>query len=72
MLELEVPADKLFSSLVAFNLGVEAGQAMVIALLFPALLLLSRFVWRRQAVTALSAIILVAAVGLLADRTLLQ
>ncbi|MGD9885159.1 MAG: HupE/UreJ family protein [Reyranella sp.] len=72
LLELEVPGESLFSSLLSFNLGVEAGQAMIIALLFPALLLLSRFEWRRQAVTALSAVILVAAIGLLAERTLLQ
>jgi hypothetical protein len=71
LLELEVPREALFSSLLFFNLGVEAGQAMVVALLFPLLLLLSRFEWRRRAVTAISAVVLVAAVGLLAERTLL-
>jgi HupE / UreJ protein len=72
LLELELPTDKLFSSLLFFNLGVEAGQAMIIALLFPTLLLLSRFEWKRRAVTVISAVILVTAVGLLAERTFLQ
>ena len=71
LLELELPAGTLVVSLLLFNLGVEAGQAMIIALLFPALLVLSRFDWKRQAVTAISAVVLVAAVGLLAERTLL-
>jgi hypothetical protein len=72
LIELELPPETLFSSLLFFNLGVEAGQAMIIALLFPALLLLSRFEWKRQAVTVISAVVLVAAVGLLAERTFLR
>ena len=72
LIELEVPGESLFSSLLSFNLGVEAGQAIISALLFPALLLLSRIEWRRQAVTTLSAVILVAAVGLLVEHTILQ
>jgi hypothetical protein len=72
LLELELPREGLFSSLLFFNLGVEAGQAMIIALLFPALVLLSRFTWERRAVTAISAVVLVAAVGMLVDRTLVQ
>lgn len=72
LLELELPRDGLFSSLLFFNLGVEAGQAMIIALLFPALVLLSRSAWEKRAVTAISAVVLVAAVGLLAERTFVQ
>ena len=72
LLALELPRDGLFSSLLFFNLGVEAGQAMIIALLFPALVLLSRFAWEKRAVTAISAVVLVAAVGLLAERTFVQ
>lgn len=72
LLELEVPRDALFSSLLFFNLGVEAGQAVIIALFFPALVLLSRFAWEKRAVTVISAVILVAAVGLTAERILLQ
>lgn len=35
----------LLSSLLTFNLGVELGQALIIALLFPLLLVLRRFAW---------------------------
>jgi hypothetical protein len=69
LLELELPREGLFRSLLFFNLGVEAGQAMIIALLFPALALLSRFAWEKRAVTVISSVILVAAVGLVVDRT---
>ncbi len=72
LLELELPREGLFSSLLFFNLGVEAGQAMIIAVLFPALLLLSRFAWEKRAVTAISAVVLVSAVALLAERILVQ
>ncbi|WP_428662754.1 HupE/UreJ family protein [Reyranella sp.] len=71
LLELELPRDGLFSSLLFFNLGVETGQAMIVALLFPALVLLSRFAWEKRAVTVISAVVLVAAVGLLTERTFL-
>jgi hypothetical protein len=69
LLELELPREGLFRSLLFFNLGVEAGQAMIIALLFPALALLSHFAWEKRAVTVISSVILVAAVGLVVDRT---
>ncbi len=71
LLELELPRDGLLKSLLFFNLGVEAGQAAIIAVLFPALLLLSRFAWERRAVTAISAVVLVGALGLLVERILL-
>lgn len=72
LLDLGLPEESLFSSLLFFNLGVEAGQAMIVAMLFPALLWLSRFPWRHQAVTFISAVVLAAAVGLLAERVLLE
>jgi len=68
LLELELPREGLFSSLLFFNLGVEAGQALIIAVLFPALVLMSRFKWEKRAVTAISAVVLVAAIGLLVER----
>ncbi len=70
LMEIDLPQDRLLSSLLLFNLGVETGQAMIIALLFPPLLWLSRFPWQRRAVTTISAVVLVAALGLLAERTL--
>lgn len=71
LLDIGLPDDRLFSSLLFFNLGVEAGQAMIIALLFPALRWLSRFAWEPRAVTSTSAVVLVVALGLLAERVLL-
>jgi hypothetical protein len=70
LVELGLPEQALFSSLLFFNLGVEAGQALIVAVLFPALLWLSRFPWKQRAVTSISAVVLVAAIALLAERTL--
>ncbi|HEX2892285.1 HupE/UreJ family protein [Vineibacter terrae] len=71
LIELGLPAGSLFSSLLSFNLGVEAGQAMIVGLLFPALLWLSRSRWEQRAVTVMSAVVLVVAIGLLVERVLL-
>ncbi len=70
LVEIGLPEQTLFSSLLFFNLGVEAGQALIVAILFPALLWLSRFPWKQRAVTSVSAVVLVAAIVLLAERTL--
>jgi hydrogenase/urease accessory protein HupE len=70
LLELGLPPSGLLGSLVFFNLGVEAGQAMIVAMLFPALLWLCRFVWERRAVTALSVAVFVAAMVLVVQRVL--
>jgi hypothetical protein len=53
-----------------FNLGVEAGQAMIVAALFPVLSWLCRFGWERRAVTAISAAVFVAAMVLAIERVL--
>jgi hypothetical protein len=68
LLDLGLPSSAVVSSLLFFNLGVEVGQAMIVALLFPALLLLSR--WRREqlAVASISAIVLTAALAILVAR----
>jgi hypothetical protein len=70
LLELGLPPSGLVNSLLFFNLGVEAGQAMVVAALFPALLWLCRFAWERRAVTAISAAVFVAAMALAVERVL--
>lgn len=36
---------RLLGSLVSFNVGIELGQALIIALLFPLLLLIRRYMW---------------------------
>jgi hypothetical protein len=70
LLELGLPPGGIVGSLLFFNLGVEAGQAMVVALLFPALLWLSRYAWERRAVAAISTAVFVAAMALAAERVL--
>src|SRR5262249_23597958 len=71
LMELGLPTQALVGSLVSFNLGVEAGQAMAVALLVPGLLWLRRFQWERQAVPAASALVLPAGLALLVERALL-
>jgi len=68
LLELGLPPSGILGSLLFFNLGVEAGQALVVAALFPALLWFSRFAWERRAVTAISTAVFVAAMALAIDR----
>ncbi|MCC7273513.1 MAG: HupE/UreJ family protein [Alphaproteobacteria bacterium] len=70
--ELELRPASLVASLLAFNLGVEAGQALVIALLLPPLLWIRRYAWQRRAVAAASILLLVAGLSLLVGRTLLS
>jgi len=56
--ELELPRPSLASSLVFFNLGVEAGQVAIVLLMLPLLALLARSAHRRKIVMALSGTIL--------------
>jgi hypothetical protein len=70
LLELGLPPSGILGSLLFFNLGVEAGQAMVVAALFPALLCFGRFAWERQAVTAISTAVFAVAVALAVQRVL--
>jgi hypothetical protein len=70
LLELDLPPAALAGALLSFNLGVEAGQAAVIAAILPALLWLRGVAWERRAVTALSAVVLVAGLAFLVDRVL--
>lgn len=74
--EIGLPRGALVSSLAAFNLGVEAGQLVIVAALLPVLLLLDRLlartppVERRPAlVYPLSALIAVAGLFWLLERT---
>ena len=70
LLELGLPPSGIVGSLMFFNLGVEAGQAMIVAALFPVLSWLCRFAWERRAVTAISAAVFVAAMVLAIERVL--
>lgn len=69
--EIGLPADGLLAALVGFNLGVELGQAAIVALAVPVLLWTGRFAWARPLATTISAVILVAGLLLLIERAFL-
>lgn len=66
--EAGLPKAGLIWSLLGFNLGVEAGQAMVVALTMPLLLWLGKRTWEPRAVTALSGSVLAVGLVLFAQR----
>ena len=70
LIELGLPSSALASSLLFFNLGVEAGQAIIVAVLFPVLLTLSRLPGERRAVKFISVAVLTTALALFAQRAL--
>ncbi len=61
--ELGLPTRGLVPSLLSFNVGVEIGQVVIVAFIYPLVLAASRTRWQRQVVYGLSSIIL--ALGLL-------
>jgi len=69
--ELGLPAHGLLLSLFGFNLGVEVGQALVVAACLPVLALLHRTRWESRAVFASSMAILVVGLVMFAERVFL-
>jgi hypothetical protein len=69
--ELGLGRQGLALSLLGFNVGVEIGQALVIAALLPVLVLLRRSRWQARAVVGSSVAILVIGVILFLERALL-
>src|SRR5947209_1703734 len=69
--ELGLPSHGLLLSLFGFNLGVEAGQALVVALALPALVMLRRTDWEPRMVTSSSLAILVIGLVLFVERVFL-
>lgn len=66
--ELGLPTQGLIASLLAFNVGVEAGQLVIVAAMYPLTVLAARSVYRRQLVLGVSALILLFGLGWLAER----
>ena len=66
--ELGLPKDGLVWSLLLFNLGVEAGQGLVIVAAIPVLISLQRASWRPQAVGVTSLAVLMVGVVLVVER----
>jgi ABC-type antimicrobial peptide transport system permease subunit len=68
LVELQLPTETLIPSLLFFNLGVEAGQALIVALMLPMLSWSSRRLGHRRVVGSVSAIVLTAALALFVGR----
>ena len=69
--EVGLPAEGLASVLLGFNLGVEAGQALIVAALVPVLMWFRRFPWQGRLVRTSSVAILAAGILLLVERAFL-
>ena len=69
--EAGLPPDGLVRSLLGFNLGVELGQALVVAAALPLLALVRRTRWERRVIWSSSAAMLVLGVVLFVERALL-
>jgi hypothetical protein len=65
-----LPTSGLIAALVGFNLGVEAGQMLIVAVLLPLLLWLQRFAWERKLARVSSLAIMVVGLALLVERAL--
>jgi hydrogenase/urease accessory protein HupE len=57
--ELGLPTRGLAASLLSFNVGVEIGQVVIVAVAFPIILWINQTRWQRQVVYGLSSIILI-------------
>ena len=66
--EIGLPREGLLLALLNFNLGVEAGQLVAIAVVVPLLLWLRKTRWERRVVLALSTLVLVTGLGLFIER----
>ncbi len=57
--ELGLPTAGLAVSLLSFNLGVEVGQIIIVAVAFPFIYLITKTKWQKQIVYGLSSVIMV-------------
>ncbi len=69
--EIGLPKENLVLALLNFNLGVEAGQAVVVIIVLPILLKLRNRSWEPKMVAAISSVILVVGLWLFVDRAFL-
>jgi hypothetical protein len=68
--EVGLPASGLAAALVGFNLGVEAGQALIVGVLLPLIIWLQRFLWEPRLTKVASITIMAVGLALLAERAL--
>jgi HupE / UreJ protein len=69
--EVGLPTSGLISALVGFNLGVEAGQLLIVAALLPLILWVQRFAWEPRLAKLSSSAIMAAGLALLVERALI-
>jgi hypothetical protein len=69
--EVGLPTSGLVAALVGFNLGVEAGQMLIVAVLLPRLIWLQRFPWEPRLAKISSTAIMAVGLALLAERALI-
>ena len=68
--EIGLPKENLLLSLLNFNLGVEAGQAVVVVLVVPILIRIRQTSWEPKLVATLSGIVLAVGLILFVERAL--
>ena len=68
--EIGLPQDNLIWSLLNFNLGVEAGQLVAVALVLPALFWLRKTAWEAKIVRLISAVVMGVGIALFIERIL--
>ena len=66
--EIGLPRENLMLSLLNFNLGVEAGQAVVVVVIVPILIRIRRTTWEAKLVATLSGIVLAVGLFLFVER----
>lgn len=66
--EIGLPRDNLVLALLNFNLGVEAGQLVAVAMVVPLLIRLRKTRWESRVVQILSALVLLVGLGLFIER----
>jgi hypothetical protein len=69
--EVGLPANGLAAALLGFNLGVEAGQALIVGVLLPFIIWMQKFPWEPQAMKASSTAIMAVGIVLLTERALI-
>ena len=66
--EIRIPEDKFISSLLAFNLGIEWGQLIIVALAFPSIYFFKDRKWYPKMIQIFSAVIIVIALYWFVER----
>ena len=68
--EIDIPWDKFISSLLAFNLGIEWGQLVIVALAFPIVYTSRNKTWYRRAIQVFSIVIIAIAMYWIIERVM--